>query len=248
MLTRRGDRAGARRHLAEARAISEEMEDRLGEINVLGTIAELALQSGELEEAAATATQAMVRALDIGAEEAALVMRWGLATIELAQHDLAAAESRLRVCLDSARAGGYRYWEACALTSLAQAARLRGELEAARRWWAEASPLWEEIGHAWGQAFIWLEAGAQAREQGEWARAEADLDRARRLAEEASDAQRVLQVRLERARLAAARGAVGEAREMLETLREETVESGAGLVARDCRWELDALDAEGSAG
>jgi tetratricopeptide (TPR) repeat protein len=243
VLTRRGDRAGARAHLAEAQAISEAMEDRLGAINVLGTLAELAMQAGELQEAASLATDAMVRSLDIGAEEAVIVMRWGLATIELAQNDLASAEGRLHTCLGSARAGGYRYWEACALTSLGQAARMREDFEEAEARLAEAQRCWDEIGHAWGQAFVWLEEGALARESGELQRAEEGLNRAQQLANEASDAHRGLQVRLELGRLAFAAGDMDAARSQLEALHVEASELGAGMVAQACGLDLAAIRA-----
>ena len=192
--------------------------------------------------------EALIRALDIGAQEAVVVMRWGLATIELAQGNVPAAEARLTVCLDAARAGGYRYWEACALTTLAQAARKRGALDRAAELLSDAHPMWDEIGHAWGQAFVWRESGALAIERGSLDDADKALERAESMADEASDPIRGLQVRLESGRLAAARGDLESARRIVKAVREAAAERGAGLVELECVGMLAEIEGVSAAG
>ncbi|MCB0216484.1 MAG: AAA family ATPase [Caldilineae bacterium] len=238
VLSRRGNQSGARAHLAAAHTISEAMDDRLGAINVLGSLAELALHAGELDRATALVTDALVQSLDIGAEESAVVMRWGLATIQLAGGQIASAEAGLQTCHAAAVAGGYRYWEACTATSMAQAARMRGDGPAAEAHLARARPLWDAIGHAWGKAFAWLELGWLALAAAELDRAADALARAARHAREAKDPIRGLQVQLALGRLDLARGQAVDARRRLEAAGDDAVRLGAGLLVVACREAL----------
>ena len=236
---RYGEPERAEAHLAAAREIAEAMGDLVGRVNTLGAQAELALHRGRLEEAEALASEALARARDLGAEEAVVVMRWGIGRILLAQGDPARAEAGLDEGLEAARRGGYRYWEACALTALACCARARGRLNEAEARVEEALSHWTEIGQAWGRAYALTEAAAVAREAGALGEAEARLGEAERQAEEAGDPYHDLELGLERWRLAEARGETEEAAQVRAETRAAAERLGAGLV-------LEACDVEGA--
>lgn len=159
-LTRRylGDFPAAARHLRDALAIFEEIDDRSGQANVLESLAGLHADAGRPEECREAASEALRLAQETGARrvEAAALIVLGLAS----SSDPVTALAHFRAGLELAEEVGYGLSRMDALIGLADVHVRLGDSGTARRRAEEALALARETSHRMqeGQALTVLAA------------------------------------------------------------------------------------------
>jgi len=151
---RRDDLDGAKKHLEEARAISVELHDEVGEANALLLLGDLALRSDDLEAAKThleSARAIFVRIRNQLGEAAALML---LGDLAFRREDLQGATTLLEASRKMHVRFGNNLDEANALTLLGTIALRRDDLEGAKTHLESARAIFVRTGNSLGEANV----------------------------------------------------------------------------------------------
>lgn len=151
-LVHRGDLAGARRHLDLALAAKTRAGERIGTGQVLGLLAGLELQAGNLAAARARNREQLRMAEQTGARPLLSSSLYEKARVDLAEGDLAAARTALESALELSTAGGEQIRAMKIRVELARLALAEGDRDRAARAAGEAASWYRQRDIPTGEA------------------------------------------------------------------------------------------------